>query len=608
MNIREIKQSKARVKQLRRDIERERTADERTLQTLQLTPLKELVHVLNYSTPQLHPMNITGRAVGTHLLIKPQEISDIKMACIFDEFSMSCFQEEVHLISFKPEDWEAVLTDNVPHLLMVESAWRGNDGAWEYKIGKYRDADNQQLLEVIEWCRRRRIPTVFWNKEDPIHFEKFIDTAKHFDYIFTTDSRMIDHYQREVGHQNIFALPFAAQPKRHNPIKITDERQQKISFAGSFYANRHTDRQNDMERLLDLAAQFGLDIYDRNFAINKDNEQSDFSFPERFKENIKGCLAYDEIDKAYKGYKAMLNVNSVKHSPTMFSRRVFEGLASGTPIISSYSVGIKALFNHVVLMSENMSDLEKSVSRLMNEECFYRQKALEGIREIYLNHTYKHRIKCLLDKVGIEVSSTLPSVSVLAIVNTADEFATLLKQFKRQTWQRKQLIVLLTPFEGYIDILNAWNTDSIKSFILSYMNNYERIDEVIDTDYVALFSPDDFYGDHYLMDLMVATQYSQADIIGKGNFYTVEQDTQSLSAINNGKEYEYVEALSSRSALAHKSIFKGMNMGQILELICATTDFNSFFKKGYRLFSIDKFNYIQNGSLVASDVQDKVEL
>ncbi|NGY93841.1 glycosyltransferase family 1 protein [Bacillus megaterium] len=54
-----------------------------------------------------------------------------------------------------------------------------------------------------------------------------------------------------------------------------------------------------------------------------------------------------------KGYKVMLNVNSVKYSQLCFSRRVFEGLACGTPIISSYSEGVKRMFKDIVLISEN---------------------------------------------------------------------------------------------------------------------------------------------------------------------------------------------------------------------------------------------------------------
>ncbi|WP_139019775.1 glycosyltransferase, partial [Bacillus wiedmannii] len=91
----------------------------------------------------------------------------------------------------------------------------------------------------------------------------------------------------------------------------------------------------DMDRVLDKAAKYGLEIFDRNYEKNKKGLMPNHRFPERFDPYIKGSLKYYEIDKAYKGYKVMINVNTVKQSPTMFSRRVFEGLACGTPVVST---------------------------------------------------------------------------------------------------------------------------------------------------------------------------------------------------------------------------------------------------------------------------------
>ena len=66
--------------------------------------------------------------------------------------------------------------------------------------------------------------------------------------------------------------------------------------------------------------------------------------PERYKQNVVGHLKPDEMWKAYKGYKYTINMNSVKQSPTMFARRVYESLASGTPVVSNYSKGVVEQF------------------------------------------------------------------------------------------------------------------------------------------------------------------------------------------------------------------------------------------------------------------------
>ncbi|WP_042143708.1 glycosyltransferase [Paucisalibacillus sp. EB02] len=537
--------------------------------------------------------------------VKLKNISDLKMACIFDEFTTTCYQEEVNLINFTPNNWKEILIKNQPDVLMVESAWKGNQGSWEYKIAKYNNGDKEPISELVDWCKRQGIPTIFWNKEDPIHFEKFIDSARLFDYIFTTDANMISKYQEMAGHKNVYALPFSAQPKLHNPIKIADSRINKISFAGSYYANRHEDRKRDMDDMLDLAAAKGLDIYDRNYEKNLILKKSDFRFPERFTNNIKGSLEYDEIEKAYKGYKVMLNVNSVKNSPTMFSRRVFEGLASGTPIVSSYSDGVKNLFNDIVLVSENKEELKRNLDKLMNDDLFYNEKSLEGIREVFLNHTYQNRIRFILEKVGISVEYSIPSVTVLAIANSKKQVEYLVERFNLQSWREKKLIILLNNFNGYIEVMNKYNSAHISSFVLSYMNHYKRVSEIIDSEFIAFFNSKDYYGENYLMDLMIATKYSRSAIIGKSTIFEFEKK---LVSKNPGHEYEFVNDLTITRSIVNKKVFHGVDLEKVIKKLKHAGSLNEFFKKGHQLLSIDKFNYIQSGQEISNKYKEIIEL
>ncbi len=537
----------------------------------------------------------------------PKRISDIKMACILDEFSMTCFEQEVNLITFNKGNWQEILSENIPDVLFVESAWRGNYGTWENMIARYNNQDKSPLINLLNWCKQNSIPTVFWNKEDPIHFDRFIDTAKLFDYIYTTDANMIENYQKASGHKNVFSLPFSAEPNFHNPIKIQERRNEKICFAGSFYANRHEERKRDMENILDIAAKFGLDIFDRNYEKNAKGT-THFSFPERFNENIVGSLKYDEIDKAYKGYKFMLNVNSVKYSPTMFSRRVFEGLASGTPIISSYSEGVKKIFKDIVLISENQQELESNINKLMNDEGYYRQKSLEGIREVYLHHTYKHRIQYIFKNMGIDISLNPKKVTVMSIVKSKEEFFYILDQFKEQTWKEKELVVFVEIFDGYIDLLNEYNKDDqISTYVLSYMNEYSRLSEVIKNEYVAYLNPMNFYGENYLLDLMIATDYSPADIIGKSSIYSYDRKKKTTKELNKNKEYEYVSDLAMDASVMNMKVFSGENVFSILDRMRNSETTSSYFKKGFRLLSVDKYNFLKNGLNAESKAQNKLQ-
>ena len=77
-----------------------------------------------------------------------------------------------------------------------------------------------------------------------------------------------------------------------------------------------------MRILLDSSTEYELDIYDRFFDDNSPNK-----FPAEYQRFVRGSLTYDEARSAYRMYKAVLNVNTIQDSPTMFSRRVYEVLA-----------------------------------------------------------------------------------------------------------------------------------------------------------------------------------------------------------------------------------------------------------------------------------------
>ncbi len=545
------------------------------------------------------------KIVITNPIEQAQTLHDIKVACIIDEFTMSNFQEEVELITFTPDNWEKVLNEHTPHFLFVESAWHGNGGAWEYQVGKYANVSRETLFDLLKWCRKRDIPTIFWNKEDPIHFDKFIDTAKRFDYIYTTDENKIPAYKKQAKHERVFALPFAAQPKKHNPIQLATPRENKICFAGSYYANRHPERRQVMDEMLAFSQEFGLAIYDRNF----DRPEPEFRFPDKFRKDVLGSLKYEEIDKAYKGYRFMLNVNSVTHSPTMFSRRVFEGLASGTPILSSYSEGIQQLFGNIVMISEEPNQLRAQMRAVTKDKRAYYKKSLQGIREIYEKHTYQHRLNFLLENMGIHLPVLTKSVCVMATVKSEEEIKAVIDTFERQSYPNKKLALFVYSVEDFPDInaiLNHYQTEIISCYLFPYMENYTDFEKLFATDFMTYFAHNHFYGRHYLKDLMLASLYTDADFIGKASFYRA--NNKQLEIYQENADYIFVhELLPSRTIVRTNYHFR-KNMKSLLESFIQDENLESYARFGAKMFSADCFNFVEKGANEKALLLNQVEI
>ena len=104
---------------------------------------------------------------------------EINVACILDEFSYECFKHEVNLRKLTKKNYLDLLGNGDIDFLFAESAWNGNDGEFVYGFtGSLQSVNALAVKEILEVCKEYKIPTVFWNKEDPVNYDKFIDIAK----------------------------------------------------------------------------------------------------------------------------------------------------------------------------------------------------------------------------------------------------------------------------------------------------------------------------------------------------------------------------------------------------------------------------------------------
>src|SRR5690606_31813518 len=332
------------------------------------------------------------------------------------------------------------------------------------------------------------------------------------DFIFTTDIDCIPKYKSKIGHDNVYLLPFAAQPKIHNPVERF-QRKDAFNFAGSYYL-RYPERQRDFAALLDTVEQFkNVEVYDRNF----DNPHPHYTFPDKYKRFILGKLPFSEIDKAYKGYRYGINMNTIKQSQTMFARRVFELLASNTVVVSNFSRGVRLLFGDLVVSSDNPSQLKTRLDAICRDEIDYRKFRLLGLRKVFSEHTYAHRlayIRAKLTKQQYIVDRS--NMCVVAKVGTLQELGRVKANFDRQNYDQKLLCIISEGTE-----IEQKTIDKNIVFVHNESDFIDRINSLANQSFFAVFSVEDYYGPNYLNDLELATLYSDASAIGKSTYYTL---------------------------------------------------------------------------------------
>lgn len=479
-------------------------------------------------------------------------LKKLKVAAIMDAFTLGNFKPECDLLEVTADNWKAQLEEFKPDLFFLESAWNGKDNTWYRKIAN----GSKEIYDLTDYCHENDIPVIFWNKEDPVYTDTFMAAASCADYVFTTDFDCIEKYKRTLQHNNVYLLHFSAQPIVHNPLEMHD-RKDKFCFAGAYY-HRYKDRSRVFDEFAEAFEKGkGLEIFDRNLG----SARPEHAFPQRYNKMIVGTLKPDDIHIAYKGYNYGINMNSVAQSQTMFARRVYELLASNTVSVGNYSRGVKNIFGDLTVATDSAVTMQKHLDRYCSDNEKYRKYRLLGLRTVLKDHLCEDRLgfiaKCVFGK---DMREKLPLITVVASVSGDEEKARVQKAFDRQTYGNKKLV---------------------------FVGDGEFISE---GGFVAAFSPDDYYGENYLLDLALSVRYSNAQGFGKVHFYTKNGNDCTL----NGTEGTYKpcgELFSTRS------IVKAELAGDVVKFAQGTEIQGDF-------ICTDEFGYCKN---CTDDVCEKVD-
>jgi len=308
---------------------------------------------------------------------------------------------------------------------------------------------------------------------------------------------------------------------------------------------------------------------------------------------------------AYRAYKVFLNVNSVKESPTMFSRRVFELLACGTPVVSAGCRGIDEMFGQLVRSVSTEAETRSEVSALLDDEDYRSRLAHAGYRFVMENHTYRHRIDTVLDAVGIRRKGTAasrrkPLVSILAPTNRPDCLDNLISNIRRQIYAPIEVVILLNSerfdpkaVQKRIDTELA-HLDVRVLFLPNVQTLAECLNEGLDTvrgEFVAKMDDDDYYGANYLSDLALATLYTDAEVIGKRSYYCYLEGSDQLVLRFPEQGYRHVDFVSGATLFVRRKVFDRVRF-KAVQRGTDTLFLRQCQAEGFRIYSADPYNFI----------------
>ncbi|MDC4240151.1 MULTISPECIES: glycosyltransferase [Clostridium] len=439
---------------------------------------------------------------------------NVTIGIIADEFLMNSYKGVADFVYITHSNYK--LYEDKLDVLFIASAWRGLNEEWK---GLANPASNKRnkVFEIIEFYKKKNTKVVFYSKEDPVNYDRFIGIAKECEYIFTTCKEKIESYKKDCNNENVECLEFSVNPLYHNPIgSRMFKKRNEVIFSGSWY-EKYPHRIEDMKMIFDgvVDSNLGLKLIDRNYSLNLEQH----FFPEKYLKYISPSISHEYLQKVHKLFNWAINFNSIKDSYTMFANRIYELQAIGNALLSNYSVGVNNLFPNVFLINEK-NEVKEILNNLSDKEVYEHQVA--GIRRVMSSETAYDRIQEMLSKIGVNYN--VEERKVLVIVNNITN--KIKKMFDKQSFENKSII-------------------ESKDFNDNILSKY---------DIVAFFDENISYGRYYIEDMVNAFKYTDSDYITKDSYLNGDN-------IEDGIQHNYVNIIKDKN----KTLFwaKSFNAKQL---------------------------------------------
>jgi cellulose synthase/poly-beta-1,6-N-acetylglucosamine synthase-like glycosyltransferase len=187
-------------------------------------------------------------------------------------------------------------------------------------------------------------------------------------------------------------------------------------------------------------------------------------------------------------------------------------------------------------------------------------------------------------------------ISIITCTVREHLISNIIDNFTNQLFQDKELIIILNQDEMDINLIKG-KIGSIKGVTIYQLPQDYTLGECLNYgiekakyDVIAKFDDDDYYGPEYLKEAMNALKKTNANIVGKEEFFVFLKSNNTLLLRGHGLSNKYVKHVSGATLVFEKSIidkikFPNLTLGE-------DTEFQKkCIKYGYRIYSTSRYNF-----------------
>lgn len=323
----------------------------------------------------------------------PERLSELRLAALAGQAHLQSLRRACRVVDVRAEDWSGGPNRDLPHLLLIESSGLRKQPRG---VGPLADEMVERALELLDWCGREGVPAALWETFLRRRINTPLSLMEGAPKLFVADPEAVEPLAQQLGGRRPMQLPLAAQviPEERIPFA---ERKIEVAFLGRWAEWFSGHRREELEAILDAAAQRGLVIF------GHEEDREDYLLPERFLPFAVTVPSDRRGIESFRDARIVVGLDPRNHGRLMVPQVVFDALAAGSAVISPNHTGLRRLVGHITVLLRSREEAEREMDRLLGDEGEWGWMS-ERARNAILNaHTYKHRVATIASAFGLRL-------------------------------------------------------------------------------------------------------------------------------------------------------------------------------------------------------------
>jgi hypothetical protein len=518
--------------------------------------------------------------------VRPR-LDDITVALAAGDRLRAGLAWECRQRDLEPATWQQALA-GPPDLALLELVGG--------RVPGWGQADGAELAELAIGCRRAGIPIALWVTAGATSPDIAPGLVQVADAVFIADPAAVDGWRARWPDRRIEPLEPAAQPRLSAPHQGGPGASRELP--GCLIVDPRGPGATAAMILDDLVGPAVRPLPNADLDVWRIEPASAAKLPAGVRARERGTLPYPQAAVRLGRYRVLVDAGRSDPDSTW---TVLEAGAAGTAVVTSAAqwAGLPAEIAAQVGAADDPSALRSEIVARTSQPELRDREATRLQRAVLAGHTYAHRVDRLLGHLGRPVPAAPRSVSAVVPTNRTHELDNVFENIGRQHHSAVELVLVLHGLHPNtadlrarakeLGVADLTIVEADAALTLGACMNL-GIDAAAGA-YIAKMDDDNFYGRHYLTDLVLAFDYTDAGIVGKWAHYVWLRSTGAVVLRYVAAEHTYERRVQGGSMVIEADLARRLRFSDLPRAV-DTDLLDRAIADGVRIYSADRFNFV----------------